>query len=181
VAEDGRQAYRLELFHGTVHRVDLASRTADTIGFEVYDVALNVKQAGATVAAPPSEDEMGFAELGRWIDSLASDDPRYFSARLAWHQKLAIPAACLCLGFMALPLGIQSRAARRSFGLGLGLASFLAYYLMLSAGKILGEAGYLAPVVGMWLPNVVSAGFGLWLMVRAARERPVQWRPWPAR
>lgn len=181
VAEDGRQAYRLELFHGTVHRVDLASRTADTIGFEVYDVALNVKQAGATVAAPPSEDEMGFAELGRWIDSLASTDPRYFSARLAWHQKLAIPAACLCLGFMALPLGIQSRAARRSFGLGLGLASFLAYYLMLSAGKILGEAGYLAPVVGMWLPNVVSAGFGLWLMVRAVRERPVQWRPWPAR
>ena len=180
-AEEGRQAYRLELFHGTVHRVDLASRTADTIGFEVYDVALNVKQAGATVAAPPSEDEMGFAELGRWIDSLASDDPRYFSARLAWHQKLAIPAACLCLGFMALPLGIQSRAARRSFGLGLGLASFLAYYLMLSAGKILGEAGYLAPVVGMWLPNVVSAGFGLWLMVRSARERPVQWRPWPAR
>jgi lipopolysaccharide export system permease protein len=63
----------------------------------------------------------------------------------------------------------------------LGLASFLAYYLMLSAGKILGEAGYLAPVVGMWLPNVVSAGFGFWFMVRAARERPVQWRPWPAR
>jgi lipopolysaccharide export system permease protein len=52
---------------------------------------------------------------------------------------------------------------------------------MLSAGKILGEAGYLAPVVGMWLPNVVSAGFGFWFMVRAARERPVQWRPWPAR
>jgi lipopolysaccharide export system permease protein len=181
VAEAGNDAYRLKLFGGTVHRVDLAGRTADTIGFEVYDVAMDVKQARASVAPPPSEDEMGFVALGRWIDSLKPDDPRYFSARLAWHQKLAIPAACLCLGFMALPLGIQSRSARRSFGLGLGLASFLAYYLLLSAGKILGEAGYLAPGVGMWLPNVASAGFGFWLMVRCGRERPVQWRLWPAR
>jgi lipopolysaccharide export system permease protein len=182
VAEAGNNAYRLELHGGTVHRVDLASRTADTIGFDVYDVALKVKQPAAVpAAAPPSEDEMGFAALGRWIDSLKPGDPRYFSARLAWHQKLAIPAACLCLGFMALPLGIQSRTAKRSFGLGLGLASFLAYYLMLSAGKILGEGGYLTPVVGMWLPNVVSAGFGCWLMARAVRERPVQWRLWPVR
>jgi lipopolysaccharide export system permease protein len=182
VAEPGNDGYRLELFEGTVHRVDLAGRTADTIGFDVYDVALNVKQAEAIpVAAALSEDEMGLAELGRWIDSLKTGDPRYFSARLAWHQKLAIPAACLCLGFMALPLGIQSRTARRSFGLGLGLASFLAYYLLLSAGKILGEAGYLTPVVGMWLPNAVSACFGFWLMVRCVRERPVQWRLWPMR
>ncbi|HDI60971.1 MAG TPA: LPS export ABC transporter permease LptF [Desulfobacteraceae bacterium] len=181
VAEAGNNAYHLELFGGTVHRVDLAGRTADTIGFESYEVALKVKPSRAAVAAPPSEDEMGFAELGRWIDSLPPDDQRYFSARLAWHQKLAIPAACLCLGFMALPLGIQSRTARRSFGLGLGLASFLAYYLLLSAGKILGEAGYLTPVVGMWLPNAVSAAFGFWLMARAARERPVQWRLWPMR
>lgn len=182
VAEPGNDVYRLELFEGTVHRVDLAGRTADTIGFDVYDVAMSVKQAeAAPAAAALSEDEMGFAELGRRIDSLETGDPRYFSARLAWHQKLAIPAACLCLGFMALPLGIQSRTVRRSFGLGLGLASFLAYYLLLSAGKILGEAGYLTPVVGMWLPNAVSACFGFWLMVRCVRERPVQWRLWPVR
>ncbi|MDD2605893.1 MAG: LptF/LptG family permease, partial [Desulfobacteraceae bacterium] len=68
VAEAGNNAYRLELHGGTVHRVDLASRTADTIGFDVYDVALKVKQPAAVpAAAPPSEDEMGFAALGRWI------------------------------------------------------------------------------------------------------------------
>jgi lipopolysaccharide export system permease protein len=182
VAETGNAGYRLELHNGTVQRVDLANRTADTIGFDIYEVALKVKASNAApVSVIRTENEMGPGELGRWIDSLKPKDPRRASALLAWHQRLAIPAACLCLGFMALPLGVQSRTARRSFGLGLGLASFLAYYLLLSAGKILGEAGYLAPVIGMWLPNAVSAGFGAWLLVRCAEERPVQWRLWPRR
>jgi lipopolysaccharide export system permease protein len=44
---------------------------------------------------------------------------------------------------------------------------------MLSAGWVFGEAGIYPPVIGMWLPNIVMGGLGLFLLVRTAKERPV--------
>ncbi len=182
MADPDTGGYRLRLFAGTLQRVDLAGRTSDTIGFDSYDVAVAVKTGtGSTGKASRSDAEMGPWELARFIDRLERSDPRYFSALVTWHQRLAIPAACLCLGFMALPMGVQSRSGRRSFGLALGLASFLAYYLLLSAGKVTGESGTCPPVVGMWLPNVFSAVLGVWLMRRCSQDRPVQWTPWGTR
>lgn len=176
LAEGPTGGYRLRLFDGTVHRVDVSRRTADTIRFDRYDIALDLKAAASPVA-PRGEAEMAPGELRAFIARLAPEDPRYLSSRILWHQKFAVPAACLALGFMALPMGIQSHTARRSVGLGLGLASFVVYYLLLSAGKVFGESGDCPPAVGMWLPNGVSVGFGLWLLLRCIRERPVRLLP----
>ena len=174
--KEGR--YRLRLFEGAVQRVDLSRRTADTVRFETYDIALAPKtSSAAATTGPKTAKEMSLVELRRLLASIKPSDPRYFSARVEWHQNFSIPAACLALGFMALPMGIQSRNARRSFGLGLGLITFLGYYLLLSAGKVLGESGRLPPLVGMWLPNLVSAGLGGWLLWRCVSERPLSW-PW---
>jgi len=64
--------------------------------------------------------------------------------------------------------------------LGLGLVLFLLYYLMLSAGWVFGETGVYPPMIGMWLPNVVMGGLGLFLLDRTAKERPVNIRYLPA-
>jgi lipopolysaccharide export system permease protein len=77
---------------------------------------------------------------------------------------------------IAFPFGIQLKSAKRSFGLGLGLIFFLAYYLMLSAGWVLGETGTYPPLIGMWVPNVVIGGLGLFFMVRTAREKHINFR-----
>ncbi|MFW5637552.1 MAG: LptF/LptG family permease, partial [Thermodesulfobacteriota bacterium] len=70
-------------------------------------------------------------------------------------------------------LGVQSKSARTSFGLGLGLFLFLLYYLMLSAGLVLGEAGVYPPVIGMWAPNIVTGIIGVYLLVRTVKGRPI--------
>jgi lipopolysaccharide export system permease protein len=44
---------------------------------------------------------------------------------------------------------------------------------MLTAGLVFGEAGIYPPLIGMWLPNIVMGGLGLFLLIRAAKERPV--------
>jgi len=45
---------------------------------------------------------------------------------------------------------------------------------MLSAGQVFGEAGVYPPAIGMWAPNVVMGGLGLFLVVRTAIDRPVK-------
>ncbi|MEJ2659010.1 MAG: LptF/LptG family permease, partial [Desulfobacterales bacterium] len=101
----------------------------------------------------------------------------YYTALIELHKKFSIPVACLALGILAVPLGIQSESAKRSTGLGMGMVFFLIYYLMLSAGSVFGEAGVYPPAIGMWVPNVVMGGLGLFLLVRAANDRSLKIRP----
>ena len=98
-------------------------------------------------------------------------DVRYFTALTEFHKKFSIAFACFALGILAVPLGIQSQLAKRSFGLGLGLFFFLLYYLMLSAGWVFGETGVYPPVIGMWLPNVIVLSIGGVLIFKNANLR----------
>jgi lipopolysaccharide export system permease protein len=93
---------------------------------------------------------------------------------MEYHKKFSIPMACFALGILALPLGIVSKRVKRSSGLVLGLVYFLIYYILLSVGLVFGETGAYPPLIGMWLPNVVMGGLGVFLLIKTANEKPVR-------
>jgi lipopolysaccharide export system permease protein len=173
-SEPAHLTFQLRLFNGIVNQVDLSRRTAQAIRFDTYNVNLNLNRTVAPESdGPKDEEEMSLGELRRYLKAAPQRDDRYYLALMEWHKKFSLPAACLALGLLALPLGIQARTSRKSFGIGLGLIFFLMYYLMLSSGWVFGEAGLYPPLVGMWLPNVVMGGIGLFLLIRTVQERPV--------
>ena len=75
---------------------------------------------------------------------------------------------------LGVPLGIQSRTAKRSYGVGLGLIFIFFNYVLMAAGWVFGEAGVYPPLVGMWVPNIVIGGIGLYFLVKVANEHPVR-------
>lgn len=95
------------------------------------------------------------------------------NARMSFHEKFSLPVACLALGLLAMALGLQSASNRKSQGFGLALFCFILYYLLLAAGWSAGESGGYPPAIGMWLPNVVLGGGGVYLLVQIANERPM--------
>ncbi|MBW1712331.1 MAG: LptF/LptG family permease, partial [Deltaproteobacteria bacterium] len=90
-----------------------------------------------------------------------------------FHERLAIPFACLSLGLLAVPLGLQSRATARtkSRGIILGVLAFLSYYLLYSGVRGLGDKGLLPPWAALWLPNVLFVCLTVYLTIRTANER----------
>ncbi|MBW2706929.1 MAG: LptF/LptG family permease, partial [Deltaproteobacteria bacterium] len=119
--------------------------------------------------------EMSVVELRQYIDKLAGKDEEAFQkAKMELHRRYSIPAACLALGLLAFPLGIQSKTAKRSFGLILGLFFFFTYYLLLTAGYSFGKSGLLPPEIGMWLPNFVMTGIGLFFLFQTGRDRSLK-------
>ncbi len=166
---------RLRLFNGTIHYADLKAGTVHFIRFDTYDFNLDLKRAAAAVAsAAPDKEEMSVAELRRFLQKDTKRDARYYSALIELHERFSIPFACLALGLLAVPLGLQPMEGRRAFGLVLGLLFFTLYYLMLIVGWSFGESGVYPPAMGMWMPNLVMGGIGLILLVRTARERPIR-------
>ncbi|MBE9543449.1 MAG: LptF/LptG family permease, partial [Proteobacteria bacterium] len=115
------------------------------------------------------------AELRQYIENYSKSDPEdYHKARILLQRRFSIPVACLALGLLAFPLGIQSKTTKRSFGLILCLFFFFMYYLLLTAGYSFGKSGALSPVIGMWLPNFVMTGIGLYFLRQTGRERSLK-------
>lgn len=177
VVVDGQQrTVNLRLFNGMINHSGLKSRAVHSVNFDTYDVLLELKSDTAQGPGGPGDPrEMSIGELDRYIQGLDAKDAKYYGALVEWHKKFAIPVACLALGILALPLGVQVRVTRRSAGLGVGLGFFLVYYLMLSAGIVLGENGSYPPLVGMWMPNLVMGTAGIYLLIGAANERRPEW------
>lgn len=172
--EPGAMIYYLRLFDGTINQFDPQDRSSHTIHFETYDIRLDLKDViSAPDIAGKRPAEMSLADLQAYLETVKDHPGVYFGALVKFHRKFSIPVACLAMGLLALPLGIQSRQTKRAFGIGLGLLFFLFYYLLLSIGTTFGESGHYPPLIGMWMPNLILGGLGLYLLVRSAREKPI--------
>ncbi len=165
----------LRLFNGTIHQTNLNEKTAHAIQFDTYEISLDTQRSeGKKKAKPKRPKEMGFGELRRSVRDADRKDERYFSLLLELHRRLSLPFGCFALGLIAVSLGVQARSAKRSFGLVLGLLIFLVYNLLMSMGKVYGETGAFPPQIGMWLPNVIIGGLGVYFLIRTANERSLK-------
>jgi lipopolysaccharide export system permease protein len=172
--EPEKMIYHLRLFDGTINQMDMQNRSSNTVKFDTYDIRLNLKDILAT-RTPMSKrpDEMTLTDLRSYLQKIKGKDAEYYSALLKYYKKFSIPVACLAMGLLAMPLGIQNRRSKKAFGIGLGLVFFLLYYMLLSLGTAFGENGSYPPVIGMWMPNLILGGFGIFLLVQSARERQI--------
>ena len=172
-SEPDKLLFHLRLHNGTINQVDIENKTVHSITFDTYDINLDLKKSVTTKKGRKDEKEMSIVELNKYLKDTVNKDAKYYAALIEFHRKFSIPFACFALGLLGVPLGVQSKSAKRAFGLGFGLFFFLLYYLMLSAGWVFGEAGVYPPLIGMWMPNIVIGGIGLYLFVRTANDRPV--------
>jgi lipopolysaccharide export system permease protein len=165
----------LILSNGTIHQTNRSEHSATAIRFDTYQLSLDLgKEFKRLEDRRKHHDEMTVAELYNFLNDSAGQDEAYYKAEIALHRRFSIPVACLALGFLAFPLGIQSKSTKRSYGVILCLFFFLLYYLMLTAGYAFGETGIYPPVLGMWLPNLVMAGMGFYFLIQTARERTLK-------
>ncbi|MBW2139800.1 MAG: LPS export ABC transporter permease LptF [Deltaproteobacteria bacterium] len=158
-----------ELFNGMIDRVE------ESITFERYDLKLDMESAlSAENLRPADQDEMDQDELWRSVDSLDKYDVRYYPYLLEAHKRNSLPFACLVLGLIGVPLGVQGRGRGRNWGISMGLGVFIGYYILFSAGLSFGESGTYPPILGMWVPNVVMGAVTLYMLRQTNREVPLR-------
>jgi lipopolysaccharide export LptBFGC system permease protein LptF len=94
--------------------------------------------------------------------------------RLEWlaeiHKRVALPTTCLVFALLGVAFGISNVRTGRSFGLLLGLAITILYYLIALTGQHAAVTGKLPVWFGMWLANIALTLAGI--LVLAAQRRP---------
>lgn len=168
------QAARLRLYNGMINQVEREKRSANAIYFTTYDINLvNMAQKMKMWrSSSKDEDEMTLTELKAHIFKVRETPEKYYEALIELHQKFSVPAACLALGLLAIPLGVELKSTRRSAGLGMGMFIFILYYVLMTAGRVFGQMGLYHPAVGLWAPNILVGIGGTIMLIRTANEKP---------
>lgn len=94
---------------------------------------------------------------------------RSVEARIEFHQRLALPMACLMLALAAFPLGVASRRGGKSGAFVITVSFALVYYTALVSLIGLAREGRIAAEAAAWLPDAMFAllaGALLWRLER---------------
>ncbi|MCX6619201.1 MAG: LPS export ABC transporter permease LptF [Acidobacteria bacterium] len=90
--------------------------------------------------------------------------------RIELHRRLALPAACLVLALVGIPLGLSSRRGGKSAGVVLTVLLVFAYYMLFVAGISMARQGRLSPGRAVWMADGCFFVFGVLLLFRVDRE-----------
>ncbi len=135
--------------------------------------------------SPPSPDEikarklrpeeMTRGELKKTLEVLKQEKNKDVKAkidryRVMYHQKASLPWVSFIFATFAIPLGVRPHRSSKSMGLGLSLVFILIYYILMTVGMVLGEAGTVDPQVGAWLPNIIFGTLGFFFLIGASRN-----------
>jgi len=161
----------LTLLNGSTHVLCPTEPDADRPpGCTSSNGYLNMSFVSSTFARalPPPKNSVGtVSEISTWelwlrwragtgsVDEVAE-----------FHQRLALPFACIAFALVGLPLGVTTNRGGRSTGLVLSLVLMFAYYMSFVGGL---RAG-LSPGLGAWLPNIVFSALGIFLLVRSDHQ-----------
>ncbi|MBW1813763.1 MAG: LPS export ABC transporter permease LptF [Deltaproteobacteria bacterium] len=170
-------ASQFRLYNGIVNQVTIADRLVNTTKFDTYDFSLDVEKAGISKKEIKKGKNTSLtSELSQYLkekEEKNDKDKRYYRALMEYYKRFSIPFSCFIFGLLALPLGVQSMSSGRSFGLLFGMLFFMLYYLILSIGSVFGETGAYPPIIGMWAPDIITGGIGLYIFIKVANEEPL--------
>lgn len=118
------------------------------------------------LAIPKSPDEMGYRELGRFIDILRHSGGKPFGLMVKRDEKIAIPVATLIIILFGAPLANSSARGGAAYGIGISLGITVIYMMLLRVSGGMGAGGSIPPLLAAWLPNIIFFGAGLGLQAR---------------
>ena len=159
------------IFDGIVTRVADNQRDAQTISFRSYNLKLSMDELfGDSDRDSKGRREMTLTELYHKVR--IEGDRKAVRYALELHSRLALPLSCLLFGLIGAPLGAIFDRKARLAGITLGLVTYLAYYMVLTAGSGLGKNGIVPPFIAVWTPNALSALLAICLWTRLHNDRP---------
>src|SRR5579863_2473307 len=166
---EGQDRLHLHLTEGSTHETDPKEADKYQIStFEETDIPIELPSSESK-----GEEQIPVKAIGTWAlrDRAASVDP--VSARwylIEFHNRFALPTACLVLAMVGIPLGLSSKKSGKSGGFVLTIVLVFVYYFVSLIGVSLAKQGKLSPAFGAWLANLVFFAAALFLLWQAERR-----------
>ncbi len=112
-----------------------------------------------------SADMMTFSELRAHIQDLRTSGFNVVPYLVQLQRKVAFPFVTLIMTLLAVPFAVTTGRRGALYGVGLGIALALTYWLLTSVFGAIGTAGLLTPLLAAWAPNLVFGAGAVYLIL----------------
>lgn len=153
------------LWNGTTRFVMGADKEA-TFSFNASLLRSMVESPADLLVEPKAPEEMRYAELGRYIESLRRSGNDVDKLVVEHALKIALPVTCLVIALFGAPLAVTSPRQGTAMGIAVALGTTVVFLMMAQISKAVGAGSLVDPVVAAWFPNVLFFGAGLILLKR---------------
>jgi LPS export ABC transporter permease LptG/LPS export ABC transporter permease LptF len=169
VISEGRDRLHLHLTDGSIHETEPKQPDHYQIStFRQTDIPIELPSTERKSDEPVPVRMMNTWELpgqARRVNLVSA--PWYW---IEFHNRFALPTACVVLALVGIPLGLSSKKSGKSGGFVLTIVLVFAYYLVSLIGVSLARQGRVAPWLGPWLANIVFLAGGSFLLWQAERR-----------
>lgn len=114
-----------------------------------------------------SPETMSFRELRAYLIKLQESGHQVGKYLVQLYSKLSFPLIHVIMVLVAIPFALQWPRGGRVIGIALAIAISMGYWLVSSLALSFAKADLLPPLLAAWTPNVVFAGLGVSLFLRA--------------
>lgn len=118
------------------------------------------------LAIQKDPENMGYAELGRFIQISQRSGGRPLKLIVARAQKISIPVATLVIILFAMPLATSTARGGSAYGIGISLAITIFYLMLFKVAGAMGASGAIPGVAAAWIPNGIFTIAAAFLLTR---------------
>jgi lipopolysaccharide export system permease protein len=118
------------------------------------------------LAEPKEPEEMGYAELGRYIEAIERSGGRARKLKVERMLKISFPLTVFIIVLFGAPLANTTRKGGAAFSIGIALATTIIFLTLIRIAQAMGAGGVIAPEAAAWLPNAIFLVAGLVMMKR---------------
>lgn len=86
------------------------------------------------------------------------------------NKKLSMPFACIIFVMIGTPIGVMSKQGSVAVAGVSSILFFLIYYVFLIGGEELADMAVISPFWGMWTPNFLLGGVGIYMIYSTTYE-----------
>lgn len=118
------------------------------------------------MANPKAPAEMGYRDLGRFIEAMERSGTDVNKLRVERMLKLAIPATCVIIMLIGAPLATSTQRGGTAYGIAISLATTVIFLVLLQLTQAIGAGGLIQPEIAAWLPGFLFATIGTYLLIK---------------
>lgn len=157
------------MHNGMIYDIsDEEGKSEHTVRFktQVMPLSANPKQI---VREQKDASELTMKELRAQIDIMKTQYVNTNKLEAELYQRVSVPMASLVFALIGVPLGLQPTRNSSSAGFAISVIIIFFYYALMTMGNALARSGALAPLLAVWIPNIVGLISGAYFIRRASR------------
>ncbi len=116
------------------------------------------------MADPRAPEEMGYNDLGAYIEAMERSGTDVNKFRTARMLKLAIPVTCVIIMLFGAPLATSTQRSGPALGIGISLGTTVVFLMLVQLTQAIGDKGLVMPELAAWIPSAVFGTLGAILL-----------------